>query len=559
MTSVPLPHRPPACLHFASLSAPALASNHTAGRIAAAGFLGLMLPGAGHALLGRRREMALFFVPILLMLAGLAGLYAGGGLTAILAFAVTPGVLPLLAVVNIALAIWRVAAGFDAVRRSTRKQLALAVLGPASLLLVVVPHVWLGSTIAATDDFLNSMFASGPEPSEAAYGNEPEETIPPGWTLPPYDQWVTFPPTSAGPEESLAPGATPRPPRGPMGSGDGSLPGLGVSVPWDRPGAVPWGDDGRFDLLLLGSDAGPYRWSRRMDVMLLVEVDVSSGKTAMVGLPRNLQNTPLPPGPARDAVACGCFSDLFNALYVEATFRHPDRWPGTGAVQGIGAVRSVVSELTGRPVDAVLVADLWGVIKVVDAMGGIDIDVPSAVYDAHYPDPVVGPMELYIPAGDQHLDGRLALAYARSRHSGSDYTRMARQQTLLVAIREQIGADTILNAPELFAAAKGFAWTDLPRDSLPNLVTLFGTAQNASVKHLRIVPPTYPSWLTGSEITKIRTDIAKLLGVPVPPTPTPTAVPTPTAGASSAPSPAPTPSHTPAPTESPPPESPAPT
>jgi len=104
-------------------------------------------------------------------------------------------------------------------------------------------------------------------------------------------------------------------------AGLGSLPGLNAAVPWDRPGAVPWGDDGRFDLLLLGSDASGGRWSRRMDVMLLVEIDVATGKVAMIGLPRNLVNAPFPAGPARNAVACGCFRDLLNALYVEATAR----------------------------------------------------------------------------------------------------------------------------------------------------------------------------------------------------------------------------------------------
>jgi hypothetical protein len=183
-----------------------------------------------------------------------------------------------------------------------------------------------------------------------------------------------------------------------MTSGTGTLPALGAAVPWNRPGAVPWGDDGRFDLLLLGSDAGTDRWSRRMDVMLLVEIDVATGKVAMIGLPRNLVNAPFPPGAARDAVGCGCFKDLLNALYVEATVRHPSRWPGTGAVSGIGAVRAVVSELTGRPIDAVLVADLWGVIKVVDAMGGIDINIPAAVHDDRYPDPVYGSIVLDIAA-----------------------------------------------------------------------------------------------------------------------------------------------------------------
>jgi LCP family protein required for cell wall assembly len=539
-------------------------------RFAVAGFLGLLAPGAGHVLVGRRRAAVVFLVPWILLLSGVLGMYAGGGFTAILAFVVTPGVLPALAILNILLAAWRIAAAVDAVRPASRPGIAAAVLAPAILLLVLVPQAWINNTIVAAEDFFNTTFAAGPDATEEP--DEPDLTLPPGWTYNPGfdDPWpeTTYVPT---PDPSATP-APPRTPGPPRTAGTGSLPGLNIAVPWDRPGAVPWGDDGRFDLLLLGSDAGPDRWSRRMDVMLLVEIDVATGKTAMIGLPRNLVNAPFPPGPARDAVSCGCLRDLLNALYVEATFRHPERWPGTGTVQGIGAVRAVVSELTGRPVDAVLVADLWGVIKVVDAMGGIDINVPSAVYDGNYPDPVVGPMELYIKAGKQHFDGRTALAYARSRHSSSDYTRMARQQTLLVAIREDIGPETILNAPDLFNAAKGFTWTDLPRDSLPNLVTLFGRAADASVKHLRIVPPAYNVWLTPASIAQIQRDIARLLGVPAPPTPSPSVVPTPspttvptagstptaspTSGASPSPPP-PTPTPAP-PTDPPPTESPAP-
>lgn len=517
----------------------------SARRLTAAGVADLLVPGLGHALVGRRRAALLFFAPVALAILGLLALFASGGFTAILAWVVTPGVLPLLAVANIALGAWRIAAGLDAARGTSKPKLAFGVIVPAAFLFVLVPHLWLGSTIAATSDFLDETFAHGPEVTQ-----EPDDTPPPEWTFAP------DPVETEGPTFSLDPSFTPGPtgtPRPPMTSGTGNLPGLNVSVPWQRPGAVPWGNDGRFDLLLLGSDAGRDRWSRRMDVMLLVEIDVATGKVAMIGLPRNLYNAPFPPGPARDAVACGCFQRLLNALYVEATVLNPDRWPGTGAVSGIGAVRAVVSEITGRPVDAVVVADLWGMIKVVDAMGGIDINVPSSVYDARYPDPVYGKIELYIKAGKQHFDGRMALAYARSRHQDSDYGRMARQQTLLLAVRDQIGPETILNAPDLFNAAKGFTWTDLPRDSLPNLVTLFSKAADASVKHLRIVPPTYPSWLTASEITKIRKDIAALLGVPVPPTPSQSVGPSPSPTPSEPPgtTPAPTPSPTPAPTDTP--------
>jgi LCP family protein required for cell wall assembly len=526
-------------------------------RLAVAGFLELLVPGLGHLLVGRSRAAFLFFAPVALLLAALLGLYASGGITAVAAWVVTPGVLPLLAFINIALAIWRVAAVVDATRGTTRPRLAIAVLAPAAFLLVLVPQTWLGSTIAATSDFLDSTFAQGPEVTAP-----PDDTPPPGWTYAP-DVADTPDPTQAPPSASPEPSATPTGPVAtprPMTAGTGNLPALNVTVPWQRPGAVPWGDDGRFDLLLLGSDAGRDRWSRRMDVMLLVEIDVATGKVAMIGIPRNLQNTPFPPGAARDAIDCGCYRELLNGLYVEATIVHPDRWPGTGAVAGIGAVRATVSELTQRPIDAVLVADLWGMIKVVDAMGGIDINVPHSLYDARYPDPIYGKIEMYLPAGQQHLDGRKALFYARSRHQDSDYGRMERQQTLLLAVRDQIGPKTILSAPDLFDAAKGFTWTDLPRDSLPNLVKLFGKAADASVKSLRIVPPTYPSWLTTAEITRIRTAIAKLLGVAVSTTPAPSigptpppasAAPTPGASPTLAPSVTPAASDTPLPTDSP--------
>jgi LCP family protein required for cell wall assembly len=299
----------------------------------------------------------------------------------------------------------------------------------------------------------------------------------------------------------------------------------------------------------MGSDAGVGRSGRRVDVMLLVEIDVATGKVAMIGLPRNLQNAPYPPGPAHDYSHCGCQSGLLNEMYTEATIRHPDRWPGKGAIKGIGAVRSVVSELTGRPIDAVLIVDLIGVVRVVDAMGGIDINVPRSVTDTHYPDPVRGSIYFHVNAGQQHFDGLTALAYARTRHADSDYARMSRQQTVLLAIRNGLGIDTLVNAPALFAAAKKTAWTDLPRESLPALVELFGRAQTASVKQLRIVPPAYPSWMTKSELAAIRKAVGNILG-PLP-NPTPTPSPSPSEPPIPSESPSPSPSETPAPSPTP--------
>ena len=520
-------------------------------RLAIAAVLGSLVPGIGHLITNGRRVAVLFLLPIVVLaVALLVGLLLGGPY-GLVAFAVTPGVLPALAVLNVLLATWRIVASADAARRVEPTRRAAVLVAVVAVILVGAPHIVIGRAIASANDLLDSMFASAPVASPSPEGTVPPTSGPfrllpvptdveiaPGYSLPPA-------------EASLIPTPSPTPRRILTGDTSDPLPALGAAVPWQAPGAVPWGSDGRFDLLLMGSDAGSDRWSRRMDVMLLVEVDVATGQVAMVGMPRNLLNAP--PGPAHDAIACGCLPLLLNEAYEEAVWNQPSLWPGDGAVAGIGAVRSIVSELTGRPIDAVLVADLIGVVRVVDALGGIDINVPYSVYDENYPDPVRGSIVLNIRAGQQHLDGRMALAYARSRHQDSDYGRMDRQQTLLLAIRQQLGPATILQAPDFVTAAKGAAWTDLPRDSLPNLVTLFGRAASAAVHQLRIVPPTYPEWLTPAVITRIRGDVAALLP-PVPtPTPSPSAFPVPTTLPTGTPKPSGSPSaaRSPTPTPSP--------
>src|SRR5215470_7393016 len=94
--------------------------NTSAMRSALAGLVGLLIPGAGHALLGRRRAAAVFVAPIVLILAIAAVLYLQGGLIGIGAFIVTPGVLPALAVLNVAVLGWRIIAGVDAARWTDR-------------------------------------------------------------------------------------------------------------------------------------------------------------------------------------------------------------------------------------------------------------------------------------------------------------------------------------------------------------------------------------------------------------------------------------------------------
>jgi len=447
----------------------------------------LALPGLGHLVRGDGRGASLFATPVVALMGAALIILLTGGITQILIILVTPGALLALGLLNVLLVAWKIGALAHLLRGAQLPQRDRFVVVVATLLLVVAPHLTVARSLAAFETLLNETFAdASPSP------------------------WASSDPTNtaigtASPEPSL--GVSPDV-SATHGSGTGTLPSLTVTTPWTRPGAIPWGDDGKFDLLLLGSDAGTDRWSRRMDVMLLVEVDVATGRVAMFGFPRNMVGVPLPFGAARNASPCGCFQKLLNEVYTDATFYYPQLWPGDGNVSGIAAVRATISELAQRPIDAVLVADLWGVIKVVDAMGGIDMNVTEPIYDKNYPDPVLGSIQLRIDAGQQHFNGRLALAYARSRHQDSDYGRMRRQQALLLAIRDQLGAASILNAPALAAAAKGFVWTDLPRNSLPNLVDLFSRAATAQVRLYRFAPSAYPAYLNAATIAKIRGVIA---------------------------------------------------
>lgn len=483
-----------------------------------AALLTTLFTGAGHWLRGNRRQAVLFAAPLLSLLAAALLVTLLGGTTQLLIILVTPGALLALGLLNIVIGGWRLGATAHVVRGSRLPTRDRAVVVIAALLLIVAPHVAVGRSLVAFDELLNDTFADvspSPEPPVSPSGSTDG---------------------SPSPGSSITASPATMPPRG---GGTGTLPSLTVTTPWARPGAIPWGDDGKFDLLLLGSDAGSDRWSRRMDVMLLVEVDVATGRVAMFGFPRNMVNVPLPPGAARNASPCGCFQKLLNEVYTDATFYYPELWPGEGSVSGIAAVRATISELTQRPIDAVLVADLWGVIKVVDAMGGIDMNVTEPVYDNNYPDPVLGSIQLRIGTGQQRLNGRLALAYARSRHQDSDYGRMRRQQALLLAIRDQLGAATILNAPALAAAAKGYVWTDLPRSSLPNLVDLFSRAATAQVRLYRFAPSAYPAYLTPATIAKIRTVIANAFPVIATPSPSPSDSPSSSGSPSISPDPSP--------------------
>jgi polyisoprenyl-teichoic acid--peptidoglycan teichoic acid transferase len=259
-----------------------------------------------------------------------------------------------------------------------------------------------------------------------------------------------------------------------------------------RPAKQPtWPEHDRVTVLLIGGDAGPGRSGLRTDTMIVVSVQPSTGRTALFGLPRNLSRVPLPDGPAARHFPCRCFPQLLNALYRFAE-TNPSLYPGA-ANPGATAVIGAAQELLGIPIDHYALVDLGGFVDVVDALDGVTIDVAERVKVELSPPYPGGDWQKFdIQPGRQHLDGREALAYARSRKGTDDYHRMLRQRCLLGALSRQASVTSLLRAlPGLVKVVKRSISTDIPTSRLPTLIKMVKRTQRHDPVAIGLAPPRY--------------------------------------------------------------------
>ena len=249
----------------------------------------------------------------------------------------------------------------------------------------------------------------------------------------------------------------------------------------------PAPDGGRVTILLMGTDTRDRanEGASRSDVMMLVTLDPISQTAAMLSIPRDLY-VPLP-GFDQQRINTAYFWGDYNDL------------PGGGPQLAMDTIEYNF----GIPVDRFGVIDFNGFKAVIDAIDGIDVDVPREIIDYEYPTEDYGIETLMIPAGRMHMDGTLALKYVRTRHQDSDFGRLQRQQQVLLAIRDkatsigQIGKvpevlnvvgdalRTDLTLPEILSLAK--KWTQIPRENIhayridETMVTAWVTPQGGQV------------------------------------------------------------------------------
>lgn len=262
----------------------------------------------------------------------------------------------------------------------------------------------------------------------------------------------------------------------------------GTPEPGEPTPELPDTADGTIDILLIGLDAGAGRTGARNDANLVVSIDPDTAEVTLIGIPRNLVQIPLP----SSEDDCRCYRRPLYSLY-EYGHAHPDRYP-SAADAGAEAVREAASALLGRAIEWYLVADLAAFQHLVDAVGGIEIDVSEEVRGSWQgPVDLSERIEVDIAPGRHLLDGSAALAYARTRADSDDYRRMARQRCLLAGASETAQDVSAAEAIHLLATTRGELASDIPRTMLPALVDLANEVERERITSIGLVPPDFIS------------------------------------------------------------------
>jgi len=447
----------------------------------AAAFLSLLFPGLGHAYAGAPyRALGFAAIPILLT-ALVGGMVLRMDQADLLGLVLNPALLTSIFVLNLVALVYRLVAIVDAYRVTTYLNAYAAGgdgrLGPARLprdplsiagLLAVVlvmsgTHVAIARFDMVALDLLGSgCIFVGQEPTEGEC--EPDGSAAPGSS----DDVDGAEPT---PTVAITPDPTP------VGS---DVPE--VSIP-------PWDGKERLNILLIGSDKREGVAGENMDTLIIVSVDPQTKQVAMFSVPRDTVDVPIPEGPARQLfgrVYAGKINGFYNAVRNRA-----DLFPGNRTTRGFNGLKALLGELTGLDIKYFVEVNFQGFRQVVDAVGGVTINVQMPLIDDAFPSGGRA-IRLYIPSGLQHMSGAQALRYARSRYTTDDFDRGARQQRVLLSLREQVDPiELIPQLPQLVRALKSAVRTDVPVDQLDELLGLAGSIDTRDIRSFVFSRPRY--------------------------------------------------------------------
>ncbi|KAA1427133.1 LCP family protein [Nocardioides antri] len=252
-------------------------------------------------------------------------------------------------------------------------------------------------------------------------------------------------------------------------------------------GQVTDAHDGRYNVLLLGGDSGAGRWGLRPDSITVASVDAETGRTVLIGLPRNMAGFPFAEGSVMadefpDGFDCdGCYLNGVSTWAED----HPELF-GDSEDPGIDATTMAVEGITGLQINYWAMVNMAGFKQLVDAVGGVTVDVRQPIPIGGLGDDVTG----YIDPGKQKLNGFEALWFARAREGSDDYSRMARQKCVMNAMLQQISPQTVLtNFEDLAKASTEMFSTNLPPSEASRFIDLALKARGQKMSTLSLVPP----------------------------------------------------------------------
>ena len=276
-----------------------------------------------------------------------------------------------------------------------------------------------------------------------------------------------------------------------------------VTEPADQ--AEPFGGADEVNILLLGGDGGEGREGVRTDTVIVANVQVATGETTLFSLPRNLEDLPFPATSPLAAIYPEGFESggsesesLLNAVYRNGPADHPDVLGPTDD-PGADFLKLGVGEALGLHIDYYVLVNLDGFSRLVDALGGITVNV-------NYYVPINGdqatgtlPDDYIEPGPDQQMNGTRALDYARGRFGLTDYLRMDRQRCVLQAIVDAADPVTLLSQyQELARTTMDIVSTDVPSGVLSDLVDLAFQVKDAGIRSVvfddTVISPAYPDY-----------------------------------------------------------------
>ena len=219
----------------------------------------------------------------------------------------------------------------------------------------------------------------------------------------------------------------------------------------------------RFTVLVAGADTSANRraggltdWNT--DALMVISISVDKSRITMMSLPRDTVDMPMADG-SIDRRKVNSIAQRF----------------------GMEALRGAMASLLGVPIDRYIRVDMDDFTRMVDAVGGIDVDVKTRIFDAK--------VHLNLSPGPAHLDGTQALAFSRTRFD-TDYGRAARQQQVILALVRK-WLDPSLGSLIGSIQAMSSLQTDIGLDELPTLLEIGRRSTSAAVTAIVLKPPRF--------------------------------------------------------------------